>query len=714
MLRPWIIDLETSLGNPKLFGPDSKDPDNDFYTYITGDHPDNVQIYHSEQGFARKIPEAVRSYFNTHNLLVGHNLPFDLGYLYHTPEFSSYIASGGTVWDTALAEYLITGQVHKFPSLAELQQKYLGEKIKEDRISKLFKSGISPRDILQGRIRAKRVFRLYETYCRGDGTSTLQVFAQQYRRAQKLGMLPIIKMHQRALLAVVMMQKTGIQIDLIKCEKTLRDFRLKSIEYLKKSTEITKKYWPTELGEFNVNSPKQKSALLFGGQFIVKDKVKDGSYKNGNPKYRTVDRLVRVAGFGLSTDFTRRSASGYATDEKVINTIYKKSANSEAKEYCRLQKEAMRYTKMASTYLEPFLNYSVDGRLYPKYNMTKTVTSRFSSEQPNAQNIPSKGEMLQPIQGQLVAPEGWLCCEIDFEMLEIYVVAFLSQDQALINDLRMGVDFHCLRLGWIPRLAEGKTYEEIVYLCKVLKDPVWTEKRSKAKNISYKKAYGGGAKSLAEAEELEVSDVQALFDQEDITYSGVKEFNGQVMSIVQSNKRTARQIDYGREEQKARKFYMGLELLPLINRAAQDKQYRNDYTRSHGIYSACTGKRYAFAEYGDINFKGQIKRQFSTTETKNYQIQGTAHDVVAMAMAECMDYVLENQEEVEMIMQIHDSLRFYIKKGTEHLHIPKLCSIMSSTPYHFKKYLNIGMDLIMPVEAKTGENFAETEVYKAN
>lgn len=712
MLKPFVLDLETSLGNPKLFGPDSKDPNNDFYTYITGDHPENVQIYHNEQGFNRQIPEAARGYFNTHNLLVGHNLPFDLGYIYHTSEFTSYIMSGGAVWDTALAEYLITGQVHKFPSLAELQQKYLGEKIKEDRISRLYKAGTSPADFLSMRDRCKRVFRLYETYCYGDGRTSLQVFAQQYRKAQKLEMLPIIKLHQRALLAIVMMQKTGIQIDLIKCEKTLRDFRLKSIEYLKKATEITKKYWPEELGEFNVNSPKQKSALLFGGEFSVKDKIHDGNYKNGNPKFRNVDRKVRVRGFGLPTEYTRRSSSGYATDEKVINTIYKKSDNKEAKEYCRLQKEAMRYIKMASTYLEPFLNYSVNGRLFPKYNMTKTVTSRLSSEQPNAQNIPSKGDMLNPIQGQLVAPDGWICCEIDFEMLEIYVVAFLSQDQALINDLRMGIDFHCLRLGWIPRLSEGKTYEEIVHLCKEIKDPEWVLRRSKAKNISYKKAYGGGAKSLAEAEELETADVQALFDQEDITYSGVKEFNEHVMATVQSNKRAARQVDYGKEEQKTRRFHCGIECLPIINRATGEKQYRNDFSRNYGIYQAITGKRYAFAEYGDINFKGQIKRQFSTTETKNYQIQGTAHDVVAMAMSECMDYVLHNQETVQMIMQIHDSLRFYIKKGTESLHIPKLCSIMSNTPAYFKKYLNIDMNLVMPVEAKIGPSFAETEVYK--
>ncbi len=706
-----VLDLETSLGGP-LFGPDSKDPNNDYYTLITGEHPDRIEVIHDVQGFHREAPEVFRNYLRNNDVLVGHNLPFDLGYIWEQPDFQHFTARGGHVWCTATAEYLIRGMIHKFPSLAELQEKYLGEVTKDDVVKGWFKSGYGAKDILSSGNQDH--IDVYTRYCREDGASTLRVFAQQYRLAQKMGMLPIIKLHQRTIIAVMMMQKTGIVIDRVRCEKTLQEFRLQSLKCLNDATATIEHLWDERIGKFNINSPKHKSAVLFGGDFTIKEREQDGFFKNGNPKYVNKPVHVHIDGFGLPTELTERSqkTDQYVTNDATIQKIYKQSTHEGAKEYCRLQKLAMKYNKMASTYLEPFLKYSINGRLYPEYNLTKTKTSRFSSERPNAQNVPSKGDMLAPIQGQLVAPEGWVCAELDFEMLEIYVVALLSKDRALINDLLAGIDFHCLRLSWIPRLSENKSYDEIVHLCKVAKEGDWPLRRSKAKGISYKKAYGGGAKSLAEAEDLEVEDVQALFDQEDLNYQGVKRFNDNVMDTVKTNKAISRQINYASREQLGHKYENGFELLPIKERQTGVTHYKSGEYRHYGTYISPWNKHYCFPEYGEI-FKGtQRGRKFSPTETKNWHIQGTAHDVVSMAMCECFDYVNNHKEDVQMIMQIHDSLRFYVKKGKEQLTIKALSDIMSNTPRHFKKYLNFDMDLVIPVEAKAGPDFANTEVYK--
>lgn len=136
MTKVCVIDFETSIGTGVHKGL-AKDPNNDFYTIIWGSHPDEVKIAHSAEGFKRDLGPA--SEVLSADVVVGHNLPFDLSYIIHhwTAE-----ARMPRCWDTQIAEYLMTGQRHQYASLAELQSKYLGQKIKKDRISRLYAAGI--------------------------------------------------------------------------------------------------------------------------------------------------------------------------------------------------------------------------------------------------------------------------------------------------------------------------------------------------------------------------------------------------------------------------------------------------------------------------------------------------------------------------------------------------------------------------------------------
>lgn len=707
MLRPLVIDLETSSGD-KRFGPDSKLPSNDYYTIIYGEHPDEITTVHNKEGFKRTLPE---KFFEGVDILVGQNFSFDLGYIWHTDSFKHYLANGGTVWCTAQAEYILSGQRHKFPSLAELQEIYLGQKIKQDRISKLFKKGIGADKILSRRDDCRRIFALYETYCRDDGATTLQIFAAQYRRAKKEGCLDLIKMHMKGLLATTLMQKTGMHIDRNKLEVTNRDFKIQSLDYLEKAIECTKDLWDEKLGPFNINSPKQKSAMLFGGDFKVKVRVEDGLYKNGNPKFKTVEEVLHIDGFDLPTKYTTAAkAEGcYVTDAAVLQKIINNCGNQQAVEYCKLQKKAMNYGKMCSTYLEPFLELSIQDVLYPNYNTTLTATSRLSSSKPNFQNVPASGDMCKAIQGQLVAPEGYVCIDIDYNSLEIWVLALLSGDETLLDDLQHGVDLHVKRLSWIPRLSEGKSYEELMEL---IKEPEWALKRKKAKGISFKKAYGGGARSLAEAEGLEVEDVQAIFDEEDRVYWKVKEFNDELFEGLKDKQELSRLSHFSKTSRAGRQFEYGIELLPIYIQGSDQKQYRPGEYRHFSSYTSLLGHKFTFEEFGQINRNGQLVRKYSTTETKNYHIQGTAGDIVQMGALECMYYVLENQEEVRMVRTIHDALSFYIKKGTEEIHIPELQARMEEIKRNIKCHFNIEVPFDFKTEAKIGPNFGEMVDYK--
>lgn len=707
-MKPLVIDLETDTGSD-IWGPDSKDLKNDYYTIIYGNHPDKIIVEHNKDGFKRIPTDNFLVALAQCDVIIGHNLLFDLGYLWNLLTFRVWLKNGGCIWDTMYAEYIMSGQRHRNASLAELQQLYLNKKIKESRISRLFKKGINGGQIIAAKERCKRLYKLYDKYCHDDGRTTLQIFAKQYRKAKSIKILNILKGHFRGLLGILMMQKTGININIVGCEKTLNEFKLKELECLEQATQIVMPFWDKKLKPFNINSNDHKSVVLFGGELQYTEREECGKFKNGKTKYKNVVKSIEIEGFKLDKSLTHeaKKCGFYSTDSKVINTIYKDTTDETIKKYCKLQKDAMRYSKMCSTYLQAFLDYSINDVLYPNYNIARTETGRLSSSKPNMQNIPASGEMFVPIQGQLIAYEGWRCVSIDFGQLEPHCTALLSQDEKLIEDLLSGICLHCLALSWVPKLSEGKTYEEIYKLAKIDEDPKWVLKRKKAKGINFKRAYGGGAKSLAKDQQLDVEIVQAIFDAQEQHYAGVKAFNDNVLEQCNTHQQLSMRQHFSDSDQKARKFdEHNIEILPVYS---DDRvNYGARLHRCFATYTSLTGRRYSFEETGNITQYG-FKRRYSSTETKNYMVQGSAHDVVMLACGECFDYCLKHYNEVKMIRQIHDELGFYVKRGCEH-HIKHLCDIMSNVPYTFKKYLNLNVAFKFPVEAKIGDNFAEMSV----
>jgi len=705
-----VIDTETSISSG-VHGPQAKDPTNDMYTIIAGSSASDVKVYHNAGGFKRQFPLEVAGLINKADVIIMHNAPFDLSYMWQTQELQDFMLRGGQVYDTQIAEYLMSGQRHSFASLGELQELYLGVKTKDTRISALYKKGIGADKILAAKDRCPRLFKIYDAYSKADGVTTMQVFQKQYARARQLGMIDCIKLYNNYMLCLTNVMNTGITVDLKKCQETLRDFKLKSLTYLEEATNLISSMWDERLGPFNVNSPKDKSAILFGGTYQLKIKVQDGTFKNGNPKYRAAVEDVIINGFGLPTSLTEESAikGRYKTGSDIIEKIYHTSKNEQAKEYCRLQRLAMTYNKMCSTYLEPFLELSIDGLLYPNYNNTMTITSRLSSSKPNLQNVPSKGDMLLPIQGQLVAPEGWVCVSADYSQLEIYVSAYLANDPQLTKDLLEGVDFHVKRLSY----AEDKPYDEIYGLCKIDRIPEWEAKRTAAKTISYQKAYGASPKSLAKTTGIDESIIKRIFEQEDIEYPFVAEFNKKVTEQVNDSKELSLAKHLPKLKKgggkEGKKFICGMELLPIIN--GEDIRYDSDEYRHVGYYNAVTGKRYSFEEVGRIDFRGNLKRGFSTTQTKNYHVQGTASDVQAASSAALLPLLLKNKDKVRMVNEIHDSKWFIVKKEYLEKVLPIIKRVMEDVPGNFKKYLNVDMPFKIPVDIEVGKSFAETESY---
>ena len=622
MTKYCVYDLETVV---KLTGhkSDAKDPSNRFHTVIYGTAINDIKVIHQEEAPNRRLPYEFLEELATADVLIGHNIKFDINYIWkENPEFHDFISKGGQIFDTQLCEYLLTGQRHQFASLAELQYKYLGLKVKKERISKLFKKGVGADAIIKNKDRCPRVFALFHQYAIDDGKTTLQIFAKQVERAKELGMMKIIKMYNKYLLCLCMMENNGMHIDLKRCQDTMQDFSMRYVTHLNNAVKVCEHLWPKELHKFNPNSAKDASAMLFGATMKYKEKEPDGFYLNGNPKTKTVEKEVQVVGFGLNPIYysqATKNVGQYKKDKDVIDLILSKTKDPLVKEFCLEMRQAAKYKHMNSTYLSAFMDMSIDGVLYPNLNNTATITSRLSSSSPNCQNLPKRDkEMNRAIMGLIHAPRNWKAVSIDFSMLEIYIEAYLSRDPALIQDLLSGIDFHCLRLSYI----ESKSYEEIYKLCKLDNNPAWKTKRDQAKTLSYQKAYGAYIDTIAESSGISRELVQEVFDKEDLRYPLAKEYNDRVEEEANKNQTVSLLKNMSRTAGLRVKHHCGYELLPIKDKATGSYYFDKDEPRHLGWYVSPTCKRYTFEEQCTKSKNGQLYRRFERTKITNYSKQG--------------------------------------------------------------------------------------------
>lgn len=713
-----------------IHGGMAKDPRNDVYTMIYATHPDKVKLVHKKGGFKRLLPFRIRRVLGKSHTIIGANLKFDLSYIWHDPYFKKWLKKGGKIWDVSLVRYLLSAQRHQFPSLAELQKIYLGIKTKKDRISALFKKSIGANHIIAAKDRCPRLWRLYCEYGVEDGRTPMLIMQKQYKEAKAKGMLKVIEMYNEYLLGLTMIECNGLPINIEAAEDRLQEFTMTMLDYLGKAEEIVKKYWTDKrLPVLNLNSGQHKSVILFGGKIKVDvtrgtgEYVKTKSSPNyGKEKTKKFEEYVQVQGFQLPTHLTQELKTGYyATDEAVINRIYEKAKNEEAKLYCKHVKTSSGYKQKISTYLNAFVNRSVDGVLYPNYNNTRTTTGRLSASQPNVQNIPKHGEFYKLIQGLIKAPEGWTCVQIDFSQLEVYVRALLSGDTALINDLAMGRDFHCQNMSWGSGVTYPYcTYEEAVQWAKVEEIPEWKERRSQAKPISFGEAYGQMEESMADATGLPLEIVKKIYENMRITYPSIVSFEEAVVKQVQNSAVISMKEDIAEKSTRGtkdgaevyRKYLGDVELVPIRQRDRVTYKFDNYELRHVGFYTSPTGRQYAFNEHCSLRKDGGYFRYYKPTQMKNYPMQGTAGDIQAITTVAMFQYLLSNEDKVKIVNEIHDSKWFLVKNEFISCIVPKLCAIMNNTSQLLKERFNIDVPFDFKCDAEVGPDFANLTAYK--
>ena len=257
--------------------------------------------------------------------------------------------------------------------------------------------------------------------------------------------------------------------------------------------------------------------------------------------------------------------------------------------------------KLVSTYISALPTYinPDTGKIHTTYNQTVTATGRLSSSNPNLQNLPIRSERGQLIRQAVIPDDGCVFLSADYSQIELRLMAHFSQDPHMLDAFRSGQDVHAATAAKIFGVAT---------------EEVTKEQRRQAKTANFGIIYGISAFGLAQQLDCSRSEAKALIDGYFAAFPGVIDY-------IERQKELARQNGYA---------------VTLFGR-----------------------KRYL----PDILSHNATVRSFAERNAVNSPIQGTAADIIKMAMVTIHRRLKEEGLKTQMIMQVHDELNFNVPES---------------------------------------------------
>lgn len=302
----------------------------------------------------------------------------------------------------------------------------------------------------------------------------------------------------------------------------------------------------------------------------------------------------------------------------------------------RLILEYRGLAKLKNTYTDklPLMISPVDHRVHTNYNQIGTVTGRLSSNDPNLQNIPVRNEEGRKIRQAFIAPKGYKIVSADYSQIELRIMAHLSRDKNLLDAFINDKDIHRFTASEILGKAE---------------QDVTSEERRRAKAVNFGLIYGMSAFGLS------------------------------------------RQINIPRNEAK---FYIDryFERYPGVEKYMENTR---QLASEKGYVETLSGRRLYLPK---INSSSGLEKRAAERAAINAPMQGTAADIIKSAMIAVNDYIKTQENNVRMVMQVHDELVFEVKEE----HLATICKQIQTIMENCYQ-----LDIPLKVDVGYGNNWDE-------
>lgn len=302
-------------------------------------------------------------------------------------------------------------------------------------------------------------------YAAEDALFTLKLYKKQLKLFEKQDELFKLAFNWEFKFIYVLanMEIEGIKVD----TELFENFKTSNGDYIK---ELTSKIFEKAKIKFNINSPKQLGKVLFET---------------------------------LQLPTSKKTKTGYSTNEMVLNSLYDKH------EIIPLLLKYREAYKLQSTYIEPLLSLGLENkenRIYTSFLHTGTATGRLSSKNPNLQNIPVGFDTKVQIREAFIPKDGYLLVGIDYSQIELRLLAHFSQDEALLEAFKNNQDIH---------------YQTAV---KIFGEEQAKDKRSIAKSINFGLLYGMGSKKLGDTLGIPAKEAKKYIDSYFEAFKSVKSY----------------------------------------------------------------------------------------------------------------------------------------------------------------------------------------------
>jgi DNA polymerase-1 len=293
--------------------------------------------------------------------------------------------------------------------------------------------------------------------------------------------------------------------------------------------------------------------------------------------------------------------------------------------------------KMRSTYLEPLPRLAdADGRIRTTFNQTSTATGRLSSSNPNLQNIPIRGALGRRMRACFTAAPGFCLISADYSQIELRVLAHLSQEPALLAAFHEGADIHTRTAGLLFNKAEAS---------------ITPDERRDAKTINFGLIYGMGPQSLAKSLGIGLSEARDFIARYFSRLSRLKDF-------------------YDSVEQSA---------------------------RAQGFVTTLAGRRRLLPDMHSDN--SQIRSQ-ARRQAINTLVQGSAADIIKLAMLAVHGDPLLRSLQARLILQVHDELLIEAPEGEARKAAERVADLMAAV-----RPGGVTLDVALLAEAGIGHNW---------